>query len=183
MYWFFFFSWCSYAPHHCSIQVPLVLDLPSPLFCLFSIFMLFSFKSHILPDTMLLQTSYTVLIPFGEAMSQCSRQGCSLLFSCSRKNTAPTDAGWFKSKNVEVPGQNSSTNPACWCLFKCGVKQAAARCPRVTWEEPCIMLIDPVSFGSCLLLECDCTFSVNIVLLIANVEMGILPVKLSTFNA
>lgn len=35
----------------------------------------------------------------------------------------------------------------------------------------------PVSFGSCLLLEWDHTFSVNIALLIANVEMGILQVK------
>lgn len=50
----------------------------------------------------------------------------------------------FKSKNVEVLGQKISISTACWCLLKCWVKHSAPLCPRVTQEEPCITLINPL---------------------------------------
>lgn len=116
-------------------------------------------------------------------MSQCSGQGHSLIFLQQEKYNSYR----YRLIQEREHGDNGSKQQNQPCsLVPPQALGEAARC-SVPSSHPggalCHVNGSPVSFGSRLLLECDHTFSVNIVLLITVVEMDILLGKLSAFIA
>lgn len=99
---------CSLSLYCWSVSCSLSALTP---FCLFSIFICFSFQPHILLDNTLLGTSHVLLVPFREAVLQCSRQGHSFIVF-SRTNTSPMYTGCL-NKTVEVMAHSGSARAMC----------------------------------------------------------------------